>query len=235
MASQESGSFTLFYGGAERPEFGTGFLVRRRICSAIRKVHFVSDRISYIILKGKLHDFVIVNVHGPTEDKDDKMKDEFYEELECVFDSLSRYNMKMVLGDFNAKVEQEVIFRPTIGKFSLHEDSNNNGVILVTFATSTGAPRKVVWGGLCGAPEIFSYLLKSVQMLKTEWCAESNRKLPHLFIPSKTATLIPEFAVEDLPLSRTAAMVPEFVLKDLPLGRTLMIILYRSSFKGHWD
>ena len=35
----------------------------------------VSDRIPYIILKGKLHDFVIVNVHGPTEDKDDRMKE----------------------------------------------------------------------------------------------------------------------------------------------------------------
>ena len=41
-------------------------------------------------------------------------------------------------------------------------------------------------------------------MLKREWGAESNGKLPHLFIPSETATLIPEFAVEDLPLSRTA-------------------------------
>ena len=60
--SQESGSFALSYGGAERPEFGTGFLVRRRILSAIREVQFVSDRISYLILKGKRHDFVIVNV-----------------------------------------------------------------------------------------------------------------------------------------------------------------------------
>ena len=81
------------------------------ILSAIREVQFVSDRLSYIILKGKLHDFVIVNVHGPIEDKDDKMKDEFYGELECVFDSLSRYNMKIVLGDFNAKVGREDIFR----------------------------------------------------------------------------------------------------------------------------
>ena len=32
-----------------------------------------------------------------------------------------------------------------------------------------------------------------------EWGAESNRKLPHLFIPSKTVTLVPEFAVKDLP------------------------------------
>ena len=46
--------------------------------------------------------------------------------------------------------------------------------------------------------------------------AESNGKLPHLFIPSKTAYLESEFVVEDLPLDRT-----EFAVKDLPLSRTL--------------
>ena len=59
-------------------------------------------------------------------------------------------------------------------------------------------------------------------MLKRVWDAESNGKLPHLFIPSKIATLVPEFAVEDLPLGRTAAFVPEFALKDMPLGRTFV-------------
>ena len=60
-------------------------------------------------------------------------------------------------------------------------------------------------------------------MLKREreWCVESNGKLPHLFIPSKTTNLVPEFAVEDLPLDRTAILVPLFAVKDLPLGRTL--------------
>ena len=75
-----------------------------------------------------------------------------------------------------------------------------------------------------GAPGIFSNLLRSVQMLKREWSAESNGKLPQLFITSKTANLVTEFAMEDLPLSRTAALAPEFVMKDLPLGRTLMMI-----------
>ena len=64
-------------------------------------------------------------------------------------------------------------------------------------------------------------LLRSVQMLKRECGAESNGKLPHLFIPSETATLVPEFAMEDLSLGRTAAVVPEFVVKDLPLDTTL--------------
>ena len=53
-------------------------------------------------------------------------------------------------------------------------------------------------------------------MLKREWGAESNGKLPHLLIPSKTPTLVPEFAVESLPLVRTANLVPAFAVKDLP-------------------
>ena len=57
-------------------------------------------------------------------------------------------------------------------------------------------------------------------MLKRQWGEESNGKLPHLFIPSKTTTSVPEFAVEDLPLSRTATLAPAFAVKDLPLGRT---------------
>ena len=37
-----------------------------------------------------------------------------------------------------------------------------------------------------GTPGIFSDLLRSVYMLKREWGAKSNGKLPQLFIPSKT-------------------------------------------------
>ena len=56
-------------------------------------------------------------------------------------------------------------------------------------------------------------------MLMREWGTESNGRLSHLFIPSKTATMVPDFAVEDLPLDRTATLVPAFTVKDLPLGR----------------
>ena len=45
-----------------------------------------------------------MNVHSPTEYKDDEVKDEFYNEPQGVFDKLFRYHMKIVLGNFNAKV-----------------------------------------------------------------------------------------------------------------------------------
>jgi hypothetical protein len=43
--------------------------------------------------------------------------------------------MKILLGDFNAKVGREDIFKLTIGNESLHEINNDNGVRVVDFAT----------------------------------------------------------------------------------------------------
>jgi hypothetical protein len=66
------------------------------------------------------------------------MKDSFYEdeELEGVFVKFSKYNMKILLGDFNAKVGREDIFKPTIGNENLNEISNDNGFRVVNIATS---------------------------------------------------------------------------------------------------
>jgi hypothetical protein len=68
------------------------------------------------------------------------MKDSFYEKLERVFDKFPKCHMKMLLGDFSAKVSRGDIFKPTIGNESLHEISNDNGVRIVNFVTS-----KKIW------------------------------------------------------------------------------------------
>ena len=59
-----------------------------------------------------------------------------------------------------------------------------------------------------GPPGIFSDLLRCIQMLHREWGAESNGKLPYLFVPCKTATLVREFVVEDL---SSAELLPTFL------------------------
>jgi exonuclease III len=63
----------------------------------------------------------VLNVHAPTEDKIYNMRDRFYEELEPVFDNLPKYRMKILLGDFNAKVGKEDIFKPTIRNVNFHK------------------------------------------------------------------------------------------------------------------
>jgi len=90
---------------------------------------------SYTVLRGRWFDIIFLNVHAPSEEKSDDSKDSFYEELEQVFDHFSKRHMKIVLGDFNAKVGRENIFKPTIGNESLHQVSNDNGVRIVNFTT----------------------------------------------------------------------------------------------------
>ena len=68
--------------------------------------------------------------------KSNDSNNSFYEELEEVSDHFPKYQTKILLGDFNANVEREYIFKPTVGNESLHQDSNDNGVRIVNFATS---------------------------------------------------------------------------------------------------
>jgi hypothetical protein len=56
------------------------------------------------------------------------VKDSFYEEFERLFDQFPKYHTKILLLDFNTKVDKEDIFKLTIGNESLHEISMDNGV-----------------------------------------------------------------------------------------------------------
>jgi len=70
----------------------------------VKIVEFVGDRLSYTVLRGHWRNIILVNVHAPSEEKCEESKDRFYEELEQVFDHCPKYHMKILLGDFNAKV-----------------------------------------------------------------------------------------------------------------------------------
>ena len=110
--------------------------MQHRIVSAFNRGELVSGRMSYIVLRGHWCNIIIVNFQAPSEEKIDDSKECFYEELEQVFNYFCKYHMKILLGDFNANVWRENIFKPTAENESQCQDSNDNGVRIVYFVTS---------------------------------------------------------------------------------------------------
>jgi hypothetical protein len=68
-----------------------------------------------MILRGRWYNITVLNVHVPYEDKSDDVKDSFYEELAHVFDQFPRYDMKILLGDFNANVGRKIFSNCQLG------------------------------------------------------------------------------------------------------------------------
>jgi len=74
-----AGDYNFFCGkGKESHQLGTGFFVHHRIVSAFKRVEFFSDCMSYIVLRGRWCNIIVLNVHAPSEEKSDDSKDSFF-------------------------------------------------------------------------------------------------------------------------------------------------------------
>jgi hypothetical protein len=114
--TEPAANYAFFYGNENADHhLVTGFFVHKRIISEVKRVEFVSDRMSYITLRGQWCDIIVLNVHAPSEDKCDDTKNSIYEELESVFDQFQKYHMKILLRDFNSNVGREDFLKRQLG------------------------------------------------------------------------------------------------------------------------
>ena len=106
-----------------------------------------------------MHNITFVNAYALTEDTEDETVDELYETLQSVCDELTKHDTIITLGDFNAKLGKEQIYKDITRRYSLHEVTNSNGLRLVQYVTtyklkvlSTWYPRKDIHKGTWKIP-----------------------------------------------------------------------------------
>jgi hypothetical protein len=134
-----------------------------------------SPRLCKIRLRGNFFNYSLINVHAPTEDKDEDEKGLFYEDLHSLYASCPKNDIKVILGDFNAKIGKEDEYRPTIGKYSLHDVTNDNGQRLILFAVEHGMV-------------ISSTLFQHKRIHKMTWRSpdgETFNQIDHIMIDSR--------------------------------------------------
>ena len=83
---------------------------------------------------------------------DEEDKDAFYSKLQETIDGVPRWDVRIVMGDFYAKIGKEVeALEPAIGLESIHDVTAENGIRLVSLAN---ANEMVVGGTLFAHKDI---------------------------------------------------------------------------------
>jgi len=123
-------SHTIFKSGKTRRtrEFGVAFVVDKKLRQQVTDFKPINERMCTICFRMKFFKVWFVNAHTPTEDKEEEEKENFYERLELLYDSLPRNDVKIIMGDFNAKIGNEKSHRGTTGGHSLHDTSSENAI-----------------------------------------------------------------------------------------------------------
>ena len=108
-------AWDLYHSGhVKRREFECGVAVSQRLQHLVSNFTPYIETLAAIRFKAKYFNISIICAHTPTEDKDDAVKENFYEILEMLYERCPQHNVKIVLGDFNAKVGKEGIFDSTV-------------------------------------------------------------------------------------------------------------------------
>ena len=131
--------FHIYQSGGADNKLGTGFIVLgKKMMDRVMDWKAISDRMCWLRIKGRFYNYTIFNVHCPHEGSPDAEKEAFYAKLEKEFDSRPQRDVKIVIGDMNARIGREEMYKPVIGPNSLHTVTNNNGQRCINFAASRG-------------------------------------------------------------------------------------------------
>ena len=102
--SFNSDKCAVLYSGGNKHKRGVAFLLEENTAKCIIGYRPVSDRIIVLKLKGKHFNNTIIQVYAPTCTCSSEEIEQFYENLATAKNQCGSLDVRMVMGDLNAKV-----------------------------------------------------------------------------------------------------------------------------------
>ena len=157
---------------------GVAIVMNKQATSSLIEYEPVSDRIITARFDAKYRKLTIIQVYAPTNEAPIEEKDEFYNQLETSLVKASKRDIKIIMGDLNAKVGNDNMEREDImGKHGVGT-INENGELLTEFCQNNS----LVIGGT-----IFPHK----ECHKTTWLSpdgHTNNQIDHFMLSKKWRT-----------------------------------------------
>ena len=178
MVALKSGQKVIFSGHAEENHDhteGVALIMSPKAAAALVEWQPISSRIITARFNSKGRKVSVIQCYAPTNNASDESKLAFYDKLQSVFTELPRRDIKILMGDMNAKIGKENLGKEHVmGKEALG-NMNENGELFTDFC----AFNDLVIGG-----SIFPH--KDIH--KTTWISpdgKTKNQIDHITISKK--------------------------------------------------
>jgi hypothetical protein len=85
-------------------------------------------------VKGKCYNMTLLNVDAPTEESNGEEIEQFYSDLSNICYKVPKHDALILLGDFNARTGKELANQGVAEKYTLNDQTSNNGERLIQLA-----------------------------------------------------------------------------------------------------
>ncbi|XP_062602942.1 craniofacial development protein 2-like [Saccostrea cucullata] len=129
-----SGEVIIYSGRKDgRHHEGVAIILSKAAGKSLIEYHPVSERMMRARLDTKPIKTSIIQVYSPTNEAEDETKQDFYEALQAELEKITKHDLTIIMGDFNAKIGQDNTgYERVMGKYGCGT-MNENGEHLAEF------------------------------------------------------------------------------------------------------
>ena len=99
-----SDEYEILYSGGEKHARGVAIIMTKTLSKSLLGCWTVSDRIMLVKFKGKQLDVNVIQAYAPTTEATEEEMENFYKALDTTISTCKSQDIRIVMGDLNAKV-----------------------------------------------------------------------------------------------------------------------------------